>query len=190
MWNLMILESSIIPHSRELLGSVFGADSDTLTYLHPGMNLLAMGWEIAEPMVSMARLGRRPLAGLPIRHVYEPVGLGDGYFPPLIYDAAALAYGNQQAGTALWPTMQDALGLDGLSGLASYPVRANRPDPSGGGAHTRVVVQFAGDGIIDPHYLYRQIEAVKHQYGCFLATYLATGTPTVPAPGLITEPCD
>jgi len=45
-----------------------------------------------------------------------------------------------------------------------------------------------GDGIVDPHYIYRQLDEVKHQYGCFLETYLRDGTPTVVAPGPLTAP--
>jgi hypothetical protein len=52
-----------------------------------------------------------------------------------------------------------------------------------------VVVQYMGDGIIDPHYIYRQLPAVKHQYGCFLETYLKNGVATVYAPGDITDAC-
>ena len=135
-------------------------------------------------MASMARLARRPLPGFPVRHIYEPVGLGDVYFPTIIFDAAALAYGNRQAGSALWPQLQDALALDGLDGLDSYPVSGNL------GGQTRVVVQFESDGIADAHYIYRQLDEVKHQYGCFLASYVATGTPSVPAPAALTAPCD
>jgi hypothetical protein len=79
--------------------------------------------------------------------------------------------------------MQTALTLDNLEGLATYPVTGNRD------SHTRVVVQYMGDGIIDPHQIYRQLDAVKHQYGCFLETYLKTGTPTVVAPGGLDDPC-
>ncbi|MBA2542889.1 MAG: hypothetical protein H0V17_24800, partial [Deltaproteobacteria bacterium] len=82
-----------------------------------------------------------------------------------------------------WPTMQQALATDGLDGFASYPVSAN---VSG---KTRVVVQYESDGLIDAHYIYRQLDAVKHQYGCFFATYLRDGVPTVPAPGLLDDPC-
>jgi hypothetical protein len=155
--------------------------------MYPGMHLLAMSWEIAEPMVSMSRIARHPLPGFKPRSVYEPVGQGDIYFPTTIYDAAALAYGNSEAGTAVWPAMQDALALDHLDGLASYPVHGNRG--TGPTATTNVVVQYMGDGIVDPHYLYRQIDAVKHQYACFLKTYLDTGTAVVVAPGAITDPC-
>jgi hypothetical protein len=182
-WNLMILESSIVPGARGLLGGALGIDDTQLVFVHPAMNVLALAWEQAEPMAYMARIGHRPLPGIPVHHVYEPVGMGDTYFPIDVYDAAALAYGNEEATPSLWPSMQDALALDNLGGLLSYPVHANRD------GHTRVVVQYMGDGIIDPHYIYRQLDAVKHQYGCFLETYLATGVPTVPAPGGLTDPC-
>ncbi|MEO8706940.1 MAG: hypothetical protein ABI867_43335, partial [Kofleriaceae bacterium] len=96
----------------------------------------------------------------------------------------ALAYGNQQAGDEVWPSMQRALTDGQLGGLATYPVTANRD------GKTRVVVQYMGDGIIDAHYIYRQLDTVKHQYGCFFASYLATGTPRVPAPGALADPCN
>ena len=183
-WAVMILDTDLIAGARGFLGGTFATDATVLTFLHPGMSLLGVSWEIAEPMASMARLGRRPLPDFPVRHVYEPVGLDDIYFPTEIFDAAALAYGNRQAGTPLWPELQSALALDGLDGLDGYPVRANV------GGHTRVVVQFASDGIADSHYIYRQLDEVKHQYGCFLASYVRTGTPSVPAPGALTAACE
>jgi hypothetical protein len=182
-WNLMILDTQTIPGARELLATALGVDDSTLTFMHPGMDAMALSWEPAEPLVYMARIARAPLEGRPVRHVYEPVGKDDSYFQTNIYDAAALAYGNQQAGTAVWPTMQDSLALDHLSGLLTYPVKANE------NGYTRVVVQYMGDGIVDPHYIYRQLDAVKHQYGCFLESYLRDGVPTVPAPGGLTDPC-
>jgi hypothetical protein len=187
-WNLMILDAGLIPGTRGFLAGVFDTEAEPLSFLHPGMELLGAGWEIAEPVVAMARLARRPLPGNPARHVYEPVGKDDVYFPASVYDAAALAYGNQQAGPEVWPTMQAALALDGLDGVASYPVTRNRP-AGDGTLTTRVVVQYPDDGLIDSHYLYRQNEQVKHQYACFLDSYVRTGTPVVPAPGLLTAAC-
>jgi hypothetical protein len=182
-WNLMILQTSLVPGARALLGTALGLDDATLSFVHPALDVLALGWEIADPLVYMARLGRRPLPTMPIRHVYEPVGKDDENFPNEIYDACALAYGNEQVGTPVWPTLQEALALDDLDGVLSYPVKGNRD------GKTRVVVQYAGDGIISSHYLYRQNASVKHQYGCFLESYLRDGTPTVPGPGAITDPC-
>jgi hypothetical protein len=182
-WNLMILETTSVPGARNLLGTALGIDDTQLTFLHPALDVMAIAFEPAEPIASMARIARRPLPNLSVRHVYEPVGKDDTYFPIDVYDAAALAYGNEQAGTAQWPSMQDALALDGLGGLLGYNVRGNRS------GETRVVVQFLGDGIVDPHYIYRQLDAVKHQYGCFLESFLRDGVPTVPAPGAIFDPC-
>ncbi|HSN26414.1 MAG TPA: hypothetical protein VLT45_09015 [Kofleriaceae bacterium] len=174
-WNLMILDTKTIPGARELLATALGVDDTTLQFMHPAMDLMALAWEDAEPLVYMARLADR--------HIYEPVGKDDSYFQTNVYNAAALAYGNQEAGPAVWPEMQDSLALAHLDGLLTYPVKANEA------GKTRVVVQYMGDGIVDPHYIYRQLDAVKHQYGCFLESYLRDGTPTVPAPGGLTDPC-
>lgn len=183
-WNLMITKTSLVPGALQLLAAAFNTDESQLTFMYPGMHLIGMAWEIAEPMVSMSRLAQRPLPGSTARNIYEPVGFGDVYFPTQVYDAAALAYGNHEVGTPVWPSMQPALALEQLDGLLTYPVRGNR------GATTNVVVQYMGDGIIDPHYLYRQNPAVKHQYACFLRTFLDTGTATVVAPGAIDDPCN
>ncbi|MCW5807694.1 MAG: glycine--tRNA ligase subunit beta [Deltaproteobacteria bacterium] len=178
-WNMMILDTEIVPGARGLLAGTLGVDPDHLTFAHPALALLGLGWEIAEPGAAMARLARRPLPGLPARHVYQPIGLDDKFFPNPVFDAAALAYGNQQAGEIVWPTTQDALRTDPsgeLAGVIAYPVRANRA------ALTSVVVQYADDGILDAHQIHRQLPAVRYQYGCFLASYLRDGIPTVPAP--------
>jgi hypothetical protein len=188
-WNLMILDTALVPGTRGLLATLFQTDVAELSFMHPGLELLAAGWEIADPLVAMSRLARRPPPSSPARHVYQPVGKDDVYFPTSIYDAAALAYGNQQAGTEVWSTMQPALALDELDGLASYPVTRNRP-AGDGTATTRVVVQFEPDGLLDGHYIYRQLETVKHQYGCFLASYVRTGTPVVPAPAPLSTACE
>jgi hypothetical protein len=177
-WNMMILDTALIPGSRQLLGTVLGTDSDTLTFVHPAMNLLELGWEIADPINAMARIQRRPLDGIPARHVYEPIGLDDKYFPNAIFDAAALAYGNQQAGDMVWPGTQDALTVDNMQGLLSYPVRDKG-----------VVVQYTDGGIVDAHQIYRQRDEVKYQYGCFLASYLRDGVPTVYAPAPLASAC-
>jgi hypothetical protein len=181
-WNMMILDTAIIPGARSLLGGVLGVDSEQLTFAHPALALIELGWEIADPINSMARLTRRPLPGLPARHVYQPIGLDDKYFPNQIFDAAALAYGNEQAGELVWPGTQDALRIDGMDGLLGYPVTANRTT-------TSVVVQYRDGGIVDAHQIYRQLDEVKFQYGCFLASYLRDGVPTVPAPAALSAPC-
>lgn len=159
-----------------------------LTFMHPALQLIEAAWEPADPFVSMPRLARRPLPGHPVRPIYEPVGLNDQYFPTVLYDAVALSYGHNQAGNVIWPQMQDALALSHLDGLLQYPVRQNRVSDTGA-AYTGVVVQYQGDGIEDPHAIYRQLDAVKHQYGCFLESFLKTGVATLVPPGAEAASC-
>jgi hypothetical protein len=188
-WTWFVLVTQLYPQPdlSNTLALLLSA-AQGLNAQHPALHLVESGWEPADPMVSMPRVGRRPLPGHPVRPVYEPVGRGDEYFPTVLYDAMALAYGHQEAGAQVWPTMQDALGLDGLNGLLTYPVRANRASANGA-PYTGVVVQFEGDGIEDPHAIYRQLDAVKHQYRCFAASFLSTGTAAVVAPAATEDPC-
>ena len=186
-WNVFILDTELVANADVLLAGILGVDGETLTFMHPVLGMLGIGWEVAEPGASMARLAQRPLAGFPARHVYQPIGQGDRYFPESILDAAALAYGNHEAGDKIWPGTQDTLAVQGLDGMLEYPVRENRQNP--GGRTTSVVVQYADGGIADGHQIYRQLPAVRYQYGCFLATYLRDGVPTVPAPAVETAAC-
>ena len=115
-------------------------------------------------------------------------GKGDKYFSIEIYDGAALAYGHVQAGDATWPSMQDALALDGRGGIRPYPVSQNMKSENGE-TYTGAAVQYAGDGIVDAHQIYRQLDAVKYQYGCFLETFRAKGVATIPKPAAMGTPC-
>ncbi|HEY4057301.1 MAG TPA: hypothetical protein VGM39_11870 [Kofleriaceae bacterium] len=179
-WNLMILNTEVVANGRELLAGILGVDGETLTFTHPVLAMLGTGWEVAEPGASMARIARRPLENTPARSVYEPVGLDDRYFPNEVYDAAALAYGNNEAGTMVWPGTQEALETEGLDGIVPYPVKQNRV--SGSAKTTSVVVQYSDGGLVDAHQIYRQLPEVRFQYSCFLASYLRDGVPTVFAP--------
>jgi hypothetical protein len=186
-WSLFMLKTTLIAGLPNAVAGIL--DSGTLTFMHPALGLLQTAWEAADPIVYMPRLGHRPLDGTP-RPIYEPVGKDDSYFPTVLYDAIALSYEHQEAGDEVWPTMQDALALDGLAGIMSYPVRMNRPSLEGTGSpYTGVIVQYAGDGFSDPHAIAFQLDAVKYQYGCFLSTFLATGVGTVPAPAPLGTPC-
>lgn len=188
-WTYFILKTSLIPNAAGAVGSLLLQTQVPLTFLHPAMHAAETGLEPADPMIYMPRLARRPLEDHPIRPIYEPVGEGDSYFPTVLYDAIALAYGHEAAGDTIWPTMQEALALDGLEGVLPYPVVDNRPSEAGG-SYTGVVVQYAGDGIYDPHGIYGQLDEVKYQYGCFFDTFLKTGKAKVLAPKPLGTPCE
>lgn len=187
-WSYFILKTSVVPNAGSALGALLLGTTVKLTFMHPVLAIGETGWEPAEPMVYMPRLGHRPLEGHPVRPVYEPVGIKDSYFPTEIYDAAVLAYAHHQAGEQQWPTMQDALKLEGLDGIKPYPVSMNLKNASGT-PYTGVVVQYHQDGIEpDGHAIYKQLDSVKYQYGCFFETFLK-GKATVPAVAPLGTPC-
>jgi len=186
-WHWMLLDTELIEGMDEILALLFDVDSGALDYTHPGLALLALAWEPAEPAVFMPRVAYRPLPDHPARAVYQPIGLGDRYFPTPIYDAAVLAYGNQLAGDEVWSSTRKSLGVVGDAETADYPLSANRSSADGS-PYTGVAVQFADDGIMNGHYIAVQRDEVKYQYGCFFATYLV-GNPTVPAPAPLGTPC-
>jgi hypothetical protein len=186
-WSYFILETTLV--GGKVLVPVLLGSSKQLNFMHPALNLVQSGWEVVEPMIYMPRLAHRPLPDHPVRPVYEAIGKGDSYFPIVLFDAIALAYEHQQAGDEIWPGTQQALALKGLDGLLDYPVANNLTSQSQSQAFTGVVVQYEGDGIYDPHSIFAQLDAVKHQYGCFLQTFLETGTAVVPAPASLGSPC-
>ncbi len=186
-WTYFILVTHLHDGLPELVALLLYA-GQPISFMHPVLSLIETAWEPADPFVSMPRLGLRPLNGHPVRPVYEPVGKDDQYFPTVLYDAVALSYGHNEAGSVQWSSMQDALKLASLDGLLQYPVKQNRVSQDGT-PYTGVVVQYQGDGIEDPHAIYRQLDAVKHQYGCFLETFLATGQAVVPSPQPLGTPC-
>ena len=186
-WSYMMLESKAIMGGRKLIGILLGTDA-TLSFMHPGVHLVELAWEPADPYVYTPRLARDPLPGAPVRPIYQPAGKDDVYFPTDLYDAMAGGYGHQQAGSVVWPTMQDTLALEGLGGVVPYPIKQNLVSATGA-RYTGVVVQYLGDGLADPHDIFVQLDAVKYQYGCFLRTFLKNGVATVPAPAALGTPC-
>ena len=159
-----------------------------IVFLHPVMQLLQTAWEPADPLIFMPRVSRSPLEGHRARAIYEPVGLDDHCFPTPIVDAVALAYGHPQAGEVIWPSLQGALALAGRGGLSPYPVYENAQSDRGS-RYTAAVVQFRGDGFVDSHYIFQQLDAVKYQYGCFFATFQKDGSGTIPAPAPLGTTC-
>jgi hypothetical protein len=187
-WSHFILITPLIPDVASKVGNIILGTKAKLTFMHPALSIFETAWEAVDPMVYMPRLARRPLPGHPVRAIYEPVGKGDSYFPEATYDAMALAYGHKEAGSVVWPTMQEALKLEGLSGIQAYPATNNLTSEDGT-KYTGAIIQYEGDGVYDPHALYSQREEVKFQYSCFLESFLKTGTATIPAPGKLGDKC-
>jgi hypothetical protein len=123
------------------------------------------------------------------RHVLMEQGIVDHYILPRIANATSLSVGLDQAGTALDddPEYVDQLKVLDLLPLVSrghleYPVHGNR------GGVTQVVVQHHGDMIEDGHEVVFQTDPPKHQYRCYLQSWLH-GTPMVVADDSADAPC-
>lgn len=187
-WSWFILQSQFVPGIKGKIGLLLGIHGN-FSHLHPAMHVTELALEPVDPIVYMPRIGHEPLPGHPVRPVYEPHGEGDSYFPTAVQDAVAMAYQNRQTGIQVWPTMQQALALEGLSGMLPYPVKNDLASETGATKYTGAVVQYMGDGVYDPHAIYSQLDEVKYQYGCFFQSFLQTGTATVSAPADYAVPC-
>jgi hypothetical protein len=186
-WSYVVVTTQALPNAMGLVQLLINSDQE-LTPMHPMLHLLETAWEEADALVYTPRLAKSPLPGHPSRPIYEPVGLDDEYFATPIYDAMAIAYGNKQAGEQVWPTMQTALALDGRSGMLSYPITDDLTS-DGGSKYTGAVMQYHADAIVNSHYIFQQLDAVKYQYGCFVSTFVKRGTATIPAPAALGTPC-
>lgn len=185
-WTYFILRTQTIPGVAGLLSLVLKT-TEKLSFLHPAVHVAETALEPVDPMVSMPRIGHDPLPGHPTRSLYVPAGKADSYFPEPVLDAMQVAYRHPRAGDVIWPSMDQALSLVGITAPVTYPVKANVTS-SAGTPFTSVVVQYDNPGR-DGHAIYRHLDAVMHQYGCFHETFRATGTAVVPAPAPLGTPC-
>ncbi|HTJ43758.1 MAG TPA: hypothetical protein VL463_16745, partial [Kofleriaceae bacterium] len=125
-------------------------------------------------------------------HVLMEQGIVDDYILPNIANATSLSFGLDLAGTELDtendPRLADQrplgpqLALVGRRAIA-LPASANH------GASTAVVVQHLEDGIEDGHEVLFQTDAPKHQYQCFLRSWIAKGKPIVDVDAARDAPC-
>jgi hypothetical protein len=184
-WMYFILKTPKVPGAAGLLALLLKTP-EKLNHLHPTMQIGEMALEPIDPIVSVPRLAHAPLPGHPTRSMYVPVGKGDSYFPPAIFDAIALAYAHPRVGDEVWPSMGEAQKLVGVSAAASYPVRENMK--GAGGAYTSAVVQYAPTGAWDGHQIYRRLDEVIYQYGCFHRSF-RKGAPVIAAPAPLGSPC-
>jgi hypothetical protein len=155
----------------------------------PGITLLQWAAEPSDPQVYTPSVVR----DAPQRSVLMIQGIVDHYILPTIADSTSLSLGLDEAGSAYdagnaelaglgQPVLATQLPLVGRS-VVSLPVANNA-----GSNTTAVVIQHPADGIEDGHEVIFQTEPPKHQYRCFLASWLA-GTPSVPSDGSEDDPC-
>lgn len=154
----------------------------------PVLSLAQWALESSDPQIYGPLIVREPPPGGAPRHVLMMQGIVDNYLLPRIANATSLSLGLDLAGPALDtaddPRLVDQLPLEPLLPLAG---RTAIPLPAAGNVvladdrvATAVVTQHAEDGLEDGHEVMYQTDVPKHQYQCFLASWLATGVPSVP----------
>jgi hypothetical protein len=154
----------------------------------PALTLLQWASEPADPQVYAPRIVRGPQ-----RSVLMLQGVIDHYILPSIANSLSLSLGLDEAGPAYdgMPELR-ALGQTALVDLLPLAGRTSITLPTTANIDaktTAVVVQHPADAIEDGHEAMFQTEAPKHQYRCFLASWL-TGAPVVPADGAQAAPCN
>jgi hypothetical protein len=184
-----------------LLGYVNDAPLREVTRGDPAVSLFQWAAEAADEQIYDDRIlfvpsGSGPLGGAPrARHVLMLQGIVDHYIMPPIAEATALSMGLDLAGPAYDTSTPEIAGLPKMGEVIEL-VRARKPIAlpaagnvsSGAARATGVVVQHPADGIEDGHEVVFQTEAPKHQYRCFLASFLK-GVPTVVQGGKELDAC-
>jgi len=172
----------------------------SLTADDPVMTFAQWALEPADPQIYGRAILREPPAGAAPRHVLMMQGIVDDYILPRIANATSLSFGLDLAGpeldTEADPRLASQLPVGPLLPLIpndaratiTLPVTGNVGGNLGGGV-TAVVTQHLEDGIEDGHEVVFQTDVPKHEYQCFLASWLASGTPSVPTDASRDAPC-
>jgi hypothetical protein len=180
-----------------LIAGFLGYGSDrTLSDHDPALTLFQWGAEPADPMVYDLRIVHAPKSGESPRNVLMLQGIVDHYIMPPIANATSLSMGLDLAGPPYDATASETSSLPTIESMLSYSGRGSESLPAtgnvtsaGGAAFTDLVIQHPEDGIEDGHEVVFQTEAPKHQYRCFLQSWLKTGVPTVPPDGKEEDAC-
>ena len=164
----------------------------------PIMSFTQWSLEAADPQIYGAAMIRDPGAGASPRQVLMMQGIVDDYILPRIANSTSLSFGLDLAGVEL-DTENDPrlagelpvgplLPLDGRRAIA-LPAMSNVALGGGSGSVTGVLTQHMSDGIEDGHEVVFQTDPPKHEYQCFLTSWLATATPYVATDASRDAPC-
>jgi hypothetical protein len=160
---------AVRPLAEVLLG--YPSEGLTLDEHDPFLDLLQWAGEPADPPIYAPAVGAHML-------VFQ--GIVDTYILPPIANATNLSFRLDLAGTELDQDAPELAAFRPFAEVMPYSGAEAIALPASGNADgvTAVVVQHPEDGIEDGHEVMFQTEAPKHEYRCFLASFLE-GTPTV-----------
>lgn len=161
----------------------------------PALTIAQWAAEPSDPPSYTHLIVREPAAGAAPRHVLMEQGIVDNYILPNIANATSLSLGldlggpeldRNNPGLAMQTPVLDVLPLVGRGQLA-LPAAGNVT--VGTTKVTALLVQHQQDALEDGHKVVYQLEAPKHQYRCFIASFAAGKTPVVPPDGAADAPC-
>lgn len=163
--------------------------TESLDVFHPVIALFDLGVGPADNTHYVGGIHETLRAGHEARHLLVIEGFEDDNIPENLQRALLGRVGVDLVGDDVGTErVLDAIELAGGTQLAG-PVTANRL-ASDGTPVTAGVVRHLPDRPQGGHYVTFQLEAPKHQYGCFLETLFAAGTPTIVAGAGADDPCD
>lgn len=162
--------------------------SDPLDHFHPGIALFDLAVGPSQNLHYVDDILRHPREGVSPPHVMVIEGDDDDNISTDLQRALNAAVGTDLVGPDTGAERIEPWILLAGNQVLTPPVSLNRMTPAG--PRTAGVVRYLPDRDDGGHYVTFQLEGPKHQYGCFLETLRTTGTPTIPAPGAIDDPCD
>jgi hypothetical protein len=168
-------------------------DQRSLTPSDPALTMVQWAAEPSDPQVYAPAIVRAPRTGERPRSVLMLQGIVDHYILPSIANTSSLSLGLDLAGPALDAANAEEAMLMQTPVSTWLPLagRAQLTLPVSGNVDamtTAVLVQHNGDAIEDGHEVVFQTDAPKHQYRCFLQSFLR-GVPSVVVDDTADAPC-
>ncbi|MCA9772520.1 MAG: hypothetical protein KC466_08925 [Myxococcales bacterium] len=150
---------------------------DKIDVFEPAVTLLQTVFEPAEGLNFVRHFAAEPLLGGAPQHTLVISGIFDSYVPVEQNDALAAGLGADLVGPVVYPPTLDVIGLGGHGAIAPPVALNNTEGPS---PVTAGVVQYPAPEGFDGHFVTFQLDAPKHQYGCFLQSFVESGVPVIP----------
>jgi hypothetical protein len=180
LWNLLtkqkpfpVLDAAIV--ALKLMPEEFGE----LDRFHPALNLLQHMAETTDTLSFNPYLYERLVPGAPPKHVFQAIGVTDGYVGLQSHGAFSASAGLDLIEPVLAQDTLDRVLLAGGTLLSDEGVSANRVDREGDPVTAAVVQYPAPPSGRDGHYVTWEFPSLRRRVRCYFRTALEHGTPTV-----------
>jgi hypothetical protein len=177
IYNLTLAEAPL--DMKTVAGELFDYNHpDTVDAFDPAVTLFQTAFESVEVMDWGRATMQHPIAPRLPKQVLLIEGVVDSYHPPRTVNAYAMSVGLDIVAPTVEETAVEDYALVGRELLAA-PARGNVLHSSTGPL-TGVTVQ-GQQNAQDGHFVAFEIDSLKHQYSCFLASIVDANVGTLPA---------